>query len=178
MRPNTDAEYAILGLLSQGSRHGYDIARRFQAGTPLGQVWQLRRNEVYAILAKLEGQGWISREGVAGGPRRRMTYRLTPQGADAFQAWLQRPVQGLRDLRLGLLGRLYFAAALGPAQWEVVVRRQEEALRQRLEAWQRARDRAPDPFSRSVYDFRAVMLQAALQWLGEISTRGLRCAEA
>jgi len=165
MRPNTEAEYAVLGLLAQAPRHGYALARQFGPDTPLGQVWRLRRNEVYAILAKLEAQGWVGKEGPAQGPRRRAAYSLTPQGEAAFRDWLRRPVRGLRDMRLGLLGRLYFAQALAPQERGPLLQAQAEALGRRLAAWQAARDRAQDPFARSVFDFRAAMTEAALQWL-------------
>ncbi len=176
MRPNTDAEYAVLGLLCQGPRHGYAIARQFQPGAPLGHVWRLRRNEVYAILAKLESRGWVDKAGPAEGPRRRAAYRLTPQGEAAFQEWLRRPVQGLRDMRLGLLGRLYFAGALSAEEGERLLRAQADALARRLTAWRTAREQARDPFARSVYGFRAAMTEAALRWLQSLEEE-VRCAQ-
>jgi PadR family transcriptional regulator AphA len=176
MRPNTDAEYAILGLLGQGPRHGYAIARHFRADAALGHVWRLRRNEVYAILAKLESQGWVRRDEGAHGPRRRAAYALTPQGEAAFREWLRRPVQGLRDMRLGLLGRLYFAESLGPGERERVLRAQADALARRLTAWRTARKQARDPFARSVYGFRAAMTEAALRWLQSLEEE-VRCVQ-
>ncbi len=172
MRPNTDAEYAILGLLAQAPRHGYAIARLFRADAPLGHVWRLRRNEVYAILAKLEAQGWVDKAGPAEGPRRRAIFRLTPQGENAFREWLRRPVQGLRDMRLGLLGRLYFARGMAPEEQGQLLREQAHALEQRLAAWRAGRDRAQDPFVRSVFDFRAAMTEAALRWLQSYMSGG------
>ncbi|HXG42916.1 MAG TPA: PadR family transcriptional regulator [Dehalococcoidia bacterium] len=173
MRPNTDAEYAVLGLLAQAPRHGYAIARQLGPSAPLGQVWRLRRNEVYAILAKLEAQGWVQKEGPAQGPRRRAVFRLTPRGEAALREWLWRPVQGLRDMRLGLLGRLYFARILAPEEQGPLLQAQAAALGRRLAAWREAYDRAQDPFARSVFDFRAAMTEAALQWLQRYMSGGV-----
>ncbi len=172
MRPNTDAEYAILGLLAQAPRHGYALARQFGRDAALGRVWRLRRNEVYAILAKLEAQGWVRKEGSTQGTRRRAVYALTPWGEDAFREWLRRPVEGLRDMRLGLLGRLYFARALAPEERGELLQAQVDALGRRLTAWRKARDQAQDPFARSVYGFRAVMTEAALRWLQGLTSGG------
>jgi DNA-binding PadR family transcriptional regulator len=82
--------YAILGLLSNGPLHGYEIKRRFEQ--QLSFAWSLDFGQLYRHLAKLEAEGLVEQERVAqeGRPDRKV-YHLTPAGDAEFRAWLLRP---------------------------------------------------------------------------------------
>ncbi len=50
-------EFALLGLLSQGPAHGYELHQKLT--TELGQVWHLSQSQIYNILNRLEGKDYI-----------------------------------------------------------------------------------------------------------------------
>lgn len=79
--------HVLLGLLSRGPRHGYDLKRehdrRFAQDRPLAY------GQVYATLGRMLRDGLVE-EGEpepASGPDRRV-YALTEAGRDALQVWL------------------------------------------------------------------------------------------
>jgi PadR family transcriptional regulator AphA len=107
-------EWAVLGVLVDAPRHGYDIAAELQPGTPLGDVWRLTRQLVYRALQRLEALGLVrplgTEPGVAGPPR--TTYEPTAKGRETLDTWLVTPVAHLRDVRNALLLKLLLAERL------------------------------------------------------------------
>lgn len=73
------AELAILALLAERPRHGYEIAKRIERET--GGVLSFSLASLYPLLYRLEKRGWVkgSWETSANG-RRRRHYRLTAVG--------------------------------------------------------------------------------------------------
>ncbi len=53
------AEYALLGLLREGPRHGYLLAAAFGPEGRLGIALRLKMSQMYAYLRKLERQGLL-----------------------------------------------------------------------------------------------------------------------
>lgn len=84
--------HAILGLLTSGPLHGYEIKKRFEQS--LSFAWSLDFGQLYRHLAKLEEEGLVRLERVPqeGRPDRKV-YHLTPQGEAAFRDWLRQPVE-------------------------------------------------------------------------------------
>lgn len=82
-------EYALLGFLYQQSRHGYEIYHQLLAGDSLELVWRLKQSQLYALLTKLEQQGYITArlEPQDVRPPRKML-QLTAAGQEAFLSWL------------------------------------------------------------------------------------------
>ncbi|HEY8545154.1 MAG TPA: PadR family transcriptional regulator [Acidimicrobiales bacterium] len=122
-------EWAVLGLLVDAPRHGYDIAAALQPGTRLGDVWRLSRQLVYRALQRLDDLGLVrpvATEPGAGGPPR-TTYEPTPAGRAALDAWLVTPVEHLREVRNALLLKLLLAERLGRATGPLV-RAQRQAF--------------------------------------------------
>jgi DNA-binding PadR family transcriptional regulator len=83
--------YALLGLLQQESRSGYDLRKMF-ALTPL-MSFSDSPGAIYPALARLEKRGFI-RGQIEGssGLRRRKLFRLTAAGTAALKKWLRGPV--------------------------------------------------------------------------------------
>lgn len=98
-------EYALLGLLAQEPRSGYDLRKVFQE-TPLGH-YSDSPGTIYPALARMESRRLI-RGRVASGGRRRRLLAIAPKGRDALLAWLDAPVdvaavskqRGALELRL------------------------------------------------------------------------------
>lgn len=82
---------AIMGLIAQERRSGYDIRKAF-ATTPMGH-FSSSPGAIYPALNRLEKDGWIRGQAdpkAAGRPRK--VYELTPPGRRALKRHLARPV--------------------------------------------------------------------------------------
>lgn len=86
---------AILGLLAQRPRHGYELRAAFEALVGGEQVWEVKPAQIYTTLARLEEGGLVSQAGVEqdGGPEKRI-YSLTPQGQAELADWFATGVAG------------------------------------------------------------------------------------
>jgi DNA-binding PadR family transcriptional regulator len=78
--------YAVLGLLHQEPRSGYDVRKIF-ANTPMG-TFSDSPGAIYPALRRLEKNGLVRGQlQSASDLRRRRVYRPTPYGRRAFRAW-------------------------------------------------------------------------------------------
>jgi len=78
--------YAILGLLHQEARSGYDLRKIF-ANTPMG-TFSDSPGAIYPALQRLEKQGLLRGQSQpSSGRRRRRTFRVTASGKRSFKAW-------------------------------------------------------------------------------------------
>lgn len=130
-------EYALLGLLLDGPKHGYELARRFSPETALGEICHLEMSMLYALLKKQEKAGNIEAELEAQGARPpKRIFHLSYLGRAAFMEWVRTPVGRSRDIRLDFLVKMYFARQLGVDDVLALIDRQLEiciALRDRLQ---------------------------------------------
>ncbi|MGC4745238.1 PadR family transcriptional regulator [Micromonospora sp. DT201] len=79
--------HVLLGLLAEGSRHGYDLKRAHDERLPRARP--LAFGQVYATLGRLERDGLVATAGQdrAAGPDR-TAYALTDQGRATLDQWL------------------------------------------------------------------------------------------
>jgi DNA-binding PadR family transcriptional regulator len=83
--------YALLGLIHQQPQSGYDLRKIF-ASTAMG-TFSDSPGAIYPALRRLETSGLVCGTVVESATlRRRRVFRITPQGLDAFKAWLKLPV--------------------------------------------------------------------------------------
>jgi DNA-binding PadR family transcriptional regulator len=130
-------EYAVMGLLLDGSKHGYELARRFAPETALGTICHLEMSMLYAILKKLEKLGYIEAEMEAQGNRPpKRIFNLTGVGRAAFIEWVRSPVARIREIQPEFLTKLYFARLLGTDDVGALIGRQLEICRQLQERLQ------------------------------------------
>src|SRR5215207_3111635 len=84
----TASEGALLGMLAQGERSGYDLSRRVEDS--IGYLWSPSRSQIYRILPRLVDRGLAHSREVE--QRRRpdkALYALTAAGRQALRAWLE-----------------------------------------------------------------------------------------
>ena len=85
-------EYALLGFLYSHSDHGYDLHRLLVA--ELGQIWHVSQSQTYAILKRLESQGYISATTVEQEKLPAIQYlQITPAGRGASWNGWKRPAE-------------------------------------------------------------------------------------
>ena len=161
-------EHALLGFLRVAPRHGYEIHRRLSDPTGTGQVWRLKQSQLYALLAKLEDEGYIASTLQAQDARpTRRVFRLTKAGRETFLAWAQSPVTHGRELRLDFLVKFYFAQREGARVATTLIAAQRAACQEWLAA-QRARSKAlrrDRSYAWLVTQFRVGQINAMLAWL-------------
>lgn len=84
---------AILGLLVEQPRHGYELRAAFEALAGGEMIWRVNPAQIYTTLARLEEAGLVAQEGIMqdGGPEKHI-YRLTPKGRDELARWFSQAV--------------------------------------------------------------------------------------
>jgi DNA-binding PadR family transcriptional regulator len=160
-------EFALLGLLSRGGAHGYELHQKLTAD--LGQVWHVSLSQTYNILNRLEENGYIEGELQAQAklPARRI-FRLTLAGRERFVDWLRTPSRSsVRAIRVEFTTRLYFARAHDLALAQALVQKQIDETRAGLERIKAQLAEIPEEqaFNRLGLDLRVRQLGSILSWL-------------
>ncbi len=159
-------EMTLLGLLHDGPRYGYDLAREFADGTVLGDIVHLESSLLYANLKKLERDGLvqstIQRQGSR--PPRRML-ALTAEGTDSLGRWLAEPVERTRDVRIEFLLKLYIARRIEPGRARTLVAEQAEVCRGFIASLGEQIADEGDDFRRLVLEMRLAQNMALVGWL-------------
>jgi len=81
--------YAILGLLAQKPRHGYELRAAFEAVVGGDATWNVKPAQIYTTLDRLEESGLVERTsdlGEGDEPSRRV-YAVTASGHAALAEW-------------------------------------------------------------------------------------------
>ena len=85
----------FLALLAGDRGHGYELKQALQQ--EFGDLLPaLNAGQIYTTLARLERDGLVAGESVAGDNRRKRVYELTEAGRTALARWIQTPVPGTR----------------------------------------------------------------------------------
>jgi DNA-binding PadR family transcriptional regulator len=166
--PLLTIEHALLGFIFERPVHGYEIYQQVTAEDGLWQVWRLKQSQLYALLTKLEENGYIVAElqPQAARPPRKM-YSLTAAGRAAFHAWLHSPVARGRQMRGEFLAKFYFACRQSPATTEHLIAQQTAACELWLAELRGQEIAAPrqQMFAYAVQQFRINQVEAFLAWL-------------
>jgi DNA-binding PadR family transcriptional regulator len=85
---------AILGLLVQRPRHGYELRAAFEALMGGEQNWEVKPAQIYTTLARLQEGGLVAQTAIEqdGGPEKRI-YDITPAGRDELVTWFNGAVE-------------------------------------------------------------------------------------
>ena len=156
--------WVLLGLLMREPMHGYELHQFFESESPLGRTWYLGISQTYKLLKELEDDGYVEAtiETQDNRPDKKV-YHVTASGREAFLDWLQKPVRGIRLIRVEFLGKLFLAQGLGAEMVERLIDGQAEAcerLKRSLEA-----GISGEGFDDLVLRFRAGQIEAAIDWL-------------
>lgn len=126
----SDLGFALLGLLAQEPRSGYDLRKVFSL-TPFNHFSD-SPGAIYPALRRLTARGWVAAEAPAGG-RRRQVFRLTPKGRRAWTGWL-RQLPAPHDVVTRMDQLMLRFAFMGGVLEADAVERYLEALQGALEA--------------------------------------------
>src|SRR5918993_3368587 len=173
----TPSAYAVLGLLARRPSSGYELGTR--AAASIDNFWPLTRTHIYGELAKLEALGYVAGVEITQEllPDKRV-YSVTPQGAQALDAWLANPDPGVPRPRQPMLVKLFFGERVAPEQAAALLtqyRAQALARRDQLAAVAAADAAAvaadpdsPRRFGRAAALFGLRRTEADLAWIDEV----------
>ncbi len=122
--------HIILGFLTVAPMSGYDLKRHFDSSVNF--FWSADKAQIYRTLASLVSDGLVAVEWVPGtaGPARQV-HRITSVGRTTLHEWLTSELdrQPTRD---AFLARVFFAAALDPAETSALLDRRRADARELL----------------------------------------------
>jgi DNA-binding PadR family transcriptional regulator len=186
-------ELAILGLLAEQPRHGYELKKRLSE--TLGPLWGFSFGSLYPALRRLERTGAIEEvddDAAAASPttayiatgslkgdlaaarqrrkarptrRTRKAYRLTDRGRQTFAELLTE--ESADDERAFAL-KLSFCRYLDADARLAFLERRRSQLTQQLARERRPATRAIDRYTRSLLEHRAKSTQHDLEWIDEL----------
>ncbi|HEY3725365.1 MAG TPA: PadR family transcriptional regulator [Acidimicrobiia bacterium] len=192
----TVLELAILGLLQEQPRHGYELKKRLSE--TLGSFWGISFGSLYPALRRLERSGAIevvdgrSTSGAPAGPpmpatgslkgeaaaarlrlvpaptgrRARKAYRITPIGQEQFQRLLTADDGGDDERHFSL--KLAFCRFLDPPDRLAFLQRRRTEVADRLARAQRTRGPIADRYTRSLMEHRTRSTERDLEWLDDL----------
>jgi DNA-binding PadR family transcriptional regulator len=165
---------ALLGLLAQQPRHGYELHAAFEAVMGGERNWDVKPAQIYTTLARLEESGLVAEDSVeqAGGPEKRI-YSLTRQGRTALAEWFASGV-ALEHQRDEFYVKLMLSIATGEASPRKVIQTQRSKLYQDLHnlTAQRNQTNAKKALAQVLLMDKAIMhIEADLRWLDMVEGR-------
>ncbi len=166
--------HAVLGLLAQRPRHGYELRAAFEAVVGGEENWDVKPAQIYTTLARLEQSGFVVQESVGqdAGPEKRI-YAITTAGRAELIDWFARGVthEHQRDEFFIKLMLSLVPGAINPRQ---VIHTQRTQLYRELHAItvQRAPFNPQSDLAKILLLDKVVMhLEADLRWLDMIEAR-------
>jgi DNA-binding PadR family transcriptional regulator len=167
IKPLTDAELLVLGLVAEMPRHGYELEQVIEK-RGMREWSQIGFSSIYFVLGKLETAGLVTAEATAGSKARK-AYTITQMGRETLIA---RALEALATYR-----PVYSSLLLGMVHWPILTR--EAALQalevraahvdQELTRLERVRfQRQPLPdYVEALFDFSSGQLAAERTWIGQ-----------
>lgn len=163
----TNAEMAILSLVAEQPRHGYEIEQVIEE-RGMREWTEIGFSSIYYLLKKLEQGGLIEGqlEEAARGPARKV-YRPTPAGEEALHAGvldaLSAPRRSYSPLQLGLAD----LSRIPPAEALAALGQYRDGLAARLAHVQaRWESQRPLPYHvDAMFDHSVTMIRAEMGWV-------------
>jgi DNA-binding PadR family transcriptional regulator len=161
--------FAILGLLSNKPRHGYELRAAFEALVGGDRNWDVKPAQIYTTLERLEEAGLVERSsdlGEGDEPSRRV-YAVTALGRRALADWFNSGVTPEHQ-RDEFFVKLMTGLASSEVDPQAIIQTQRANLYQELHAVTTLRDNY-NPRSKLaqilLLDKAIMHLEADLRWL-------------
>ncbi len=161
-------DFAILGILTDGPLHGYELKRRL-ADSEHG-FWTVSFGSLYPALRRLERQQFVS---ISTAGTRRKVYHLTPEGKAHFQELLEDPA--VADEERAFTLRMSFFRFLDPDSRIGVLEHRRAHLTARLAESRRSMKESANRTKRRMDDYTMALMQrsvnsaeADIAWLDEL----------
>jgi len=171
---------ALLALLEQGPRYGYQLRAEFEHHT--GGTWPLNVGQVYTTLARLERDGLVEGQGEDG--EGHVVYAVTDAGRDEVADWFGSPVGRSQPPRDELAIKLALAVTVPGVDVGAVIQRQRSATMAALQDYTRLKRQPATPTGDGqaelawglVLDSLVFAAEAEIRWLDHCEARLRRAA--
>lgn len=165
---------ALLGLLAQRPRHGYELHTAFEAVSGGEQNWDVKPAQIYTTLTRLEESGLVKQDSVeqGSGPEKRI-YALTRAGREALAEWFSAGVEPEHQ-RDEFFIKFMLALVTGEASPRKVIQTQRNRLYQELHAMTAKRKQLDKRVALAqilLMDKTVMHLEADLRWLDRLEAR-------
>jgi DNA-binding PadR family transcriptional regulator len=165
---------ALLGLLAQKPRHGYELRAAFVAMLGGESNWDLKPAQVYSTLSRLLSAGLVSQHSIeqSGGPEKTI-YDITPAGQAELARWFDKPVEAAHQ-RDEVYLKLVLSLATGSTDPYHILQAQRASLYRQLHAATSQRtstDPENDLAIILLHDQTIMHLEADLRWLDMVEAR-------
>ncbi|HWS34374.1 MAG TPA: PadR family transcriptional regulator [Actinoplanes sp.] len=157
--------FALLGLLENGPRHGYDLKRSYDEA--FGRDRSLHYGQVYSTMARLLKNGLVEVETEPGDGPDRKRYAITDAGITDIATWISQPEKPEPYLQSTLYTKVVLALMTGRNAAEVLDTQRAEHLRLMREMTRRKAQ--GDLADELICDHALFHLEADLRWL-ELTT--------
>jgi DNA-binding PadR family transcriptional regulator len=163
-------KFALLGLLAESPKYGYEIKRQFDGA--LGNVWSVSYGQLYPTLRRLSELGWVTKKTEPGKKAaEKNIYSITEKGRKKLDEWLLKPLRSTYKVKDEFTLRfLFFSKLAADSVLDYLKVQQKKTVLQR-ESFQRTlvslRDEI-DYFLQAIIRKGIIHLEAENQWLEEV----------
>jgi DNA-binding PadR family transcriptional regulator len=162
--------HAMLALLSEGPKYGWQLREEFEART--GEVWPLNVGQVYTTLQRLERDGLAESEGTGEeGPQK--GFRITAEGEQELARWLRTPPDLSSPPRDELVMKVLVALHVPSADVHAVIQAHRRYLVELMQRWTRIREdeTGGDLSTLLAVDAELFRLDSVVRWLDAAEAR-------
>jgi DNA-binding PadR family transcriptional regulator len=162
--------HALLALLSEGPKHGFQLRQQFEAST--GDVWPLNVGQVYSTLQRLESSGLIESDDERSEGSQK-SYRITGPGEAELDHWLSTPPAGTSPPRDELVIKILSALRVPRVDVRDVIQVHRRYLAELMQQWTRLKEDEAE-FSLDfavVADAELFRLESVIRWLDATESR-------
>lgn len=171
MNNSNDSDICLLGFLLLKPMHGYELHKQVTDLSGFGIVWNIKIGKLYAMLNRLEKNGYIrsiiSKEG---NRPARNEFSITSKGKKTYGTWLVSPINHGREFRIIFLLKLYFSLGKSVEYANELIIAQIKTCNQWLSERKIIKDDEEkklfgNKFPILVNKYRQIQIQGYLAWL-------------
>jgi PadR family transcriptional regulator AphA len=162
--------FAVLGLLAESPKYGYEIKRRFEGA--LGNVWSVSYGQLYPTLHRLSELGFVTKKTEPGKKAAdKNIYSITDKGRKKIDEWLLKPLRNTYRVKDEFTLRFLFFSKLSPVQVRDYLRVQREKTVVQRESYERTLASLGDEmgyFLQAIIRKGIIHLEAETRWIDEV----------
>lgn len=162
--------HALLALLNEGPKYGFQLAQEFAAGT--GEMWPLNTGQVYTTLQRLERDELVETDdSLEVGPQN--GYHITEAGRVELEQWLHSPPDTSRPPRDELVIKVLVALRLPGVDATQLTQSYRRHLVEAMHQYTRLKEDAhvDDVGLLLVADAEIYRLDSVIRWLDAAEAR-------
>ena len=164
-------KFALLGLLAESPKYGYEIKRRFEGA--LGNVWSVSYGQLYPTLRRLAELGLVTKKTEPGKKAAdKNIYSITEKGRRKMDEWLLKPLRCPYRVKDEFTLRFLFFSKLSRGQVRDYLCAQRDRTVEQKEGFERtllSLGGSMDYYLQAIMRKGIVHLEAEVRWLDEVT---------